>query len=89
MDGPVDEVTTSCGVAQCDTEGLFRVPQGAKQVSWILVEDECLQARLMVCAHVGGRDHRAKISTLHELRPSCAWGFMEADVGDLVGQRLH
>lgn len=24
-EGPVDEVTTSCGTARCDTEGLFRV----------------------------------------------------------------
>lgn len=65
------------------------MPQGVKQVPWIPVEDECLQARLMDCAYVGGRSHRAKVAMLHELRPSCAWGFMEVDVGDLVQQCLH
>lgn len=63
--------------------------QGVKQVLWIPAENERPQARLMVCAHMGGRGHRGKISALHVLQPCCVWDSMEAGVGGFARQCLH
>lgn len=38
-ESPVNEVTRSCETARCDTEELFRVAPGVKQVLWIPAED--------------------------------------------------
>lgn len=63
--------------------------QGIKQVLCIPVQGEHLQARLMVCAHMGGRCHRGKVSALHAVRPCCVWNPMEADVVKFVRKSLH
>lgn len=82
--GPLDEVTTLCGTARCNTKRLFRLSQGTRQVMLIPAENESLQAKLMVCTHMDGC-HCGKVSMLHMLRPYCVRHSMEADGGSLSG----
>lgn len=62
--------------------------QGVEQILRIPLENERLQAGLMVCAHTGSCGHRSMVPTMHMLRPSFVFGSMVADVGDFVGQCL-
>lgn len=77
--GALGEITSSCGMARCDTEGLFPVPRDVEQVLWIPSKDEHLQARLTIRARMGERNHRSKVSMFHALGPYRVRGSIEGE----------
>lgn len=62
--------------------------RGIKKVMWIHAKDWRLQARLVVCTHMGGRGHHGKLSALRVLLPYeyCVRNTTKAEVGEFVMQ---
>ena len=88
--GGQTSVRTTFGPATPDEGGLFRVAlKGAVQpIIRIPSETKDLQARLMVCAHIGN-GHRGTAATLQVLRSYCVWQDMEKDMANFVNKCLH
>ena len=64
--------------AMPDEKGLFWVAlkKVVQPIIWIPAEAKDLQARLVVCAHMGN-EHRGTAATLQVLRNCCVWQVME------------
>ena len=60
-----------------------------RMVSWVPEEENELQARLMVSAHMQDAWHRGVRATAHHLGVYCAWDNMEKDITKFVRQFLH
>ena len=75
--------TTPVGRATKDNGDLFRVGLDGRDVLWIPEQEE-MQARLMVCAHMKDAGYWGVVATLQQLRRYCSWFRMEVHVTEFV-----